>query len=218
MVEETSKTAQINAKSDPLNLHYSDHPSLVLVSKLLDGDNYGQWSRAMRIALSAKNKIGFINGTIKAPSQTDAKFPIWERCNHMVLAWILNSVKSNIVRSVIYAETAVDVWNDLYERFSQGNNTHIYQICQEIVDQRQGHKSVSAYYTKLKALWDELASYHDPISCTCGGFKTLAQREEKERVMQFLMGLNDFFATVRGSILMMSPLPNTRKAHALFLQ
>ncbi|KAL5553960.1 hypothetical protein UlMin_041361 [Ulmus minor] len=36
--------------------------------------------------------------------------------------------------------------------------------------------------------------------------------------MQFLMGLNDSFATVRGSILMMSPLPDTRKAHALVLQ
>ena len=136
----------------------------------------------------------------------------------MVLSWILNSIKSNIAGSVIYVETAVDVWNDLYERFSQGNDTRIYQIRQEIVDQRQGHESVSAYYTKLKALWDELASYHDPISCTCGGFKTLAQREEKERVMQFLMGLNDSFATVRGSILMMSPLPDTRKAHALVLQ
>ncbi|KAL6343755.1 hypothetical protein AAG906_027525 [Vitis piasezkii] len=37
----------------------------------------------------------------------------------------------------------------------------------------------------MKALWDELASYHDPLPCTC----------ENERVVQFLMGLNESYAT-----------------------
>ncbi|KAL5758456.1 hypothetical protein ACOSP7_021067 [Xanthoceras sorbifolium] len=70
----------------------------------------------------------------------------------------------------------------------------------------------------MKSLWDELASYHDSISCNCGGLKGLAEREEKERVMQFLMGLNESFATVQGSIFMMSPLLDIRKVHALILQ
>nr|CAD1834607.1 unnamed protein product [Ananas comosus var. bracteatus] len=51
--------------SDPLVLHHSDHPGMMLVSKPLEGYNYGQWSRAMRISLSAKNKIGFVDGSIK---------------------------------------------------------------------------------------------------------------------------------------------------------
>ena len=51
-----------------------------------------------------------------------------------------------------------------------------------------------------------------------GGLKNFVDEQEKERVMQFLMGLNDSFATVRGSILMMNPLPNTRKTRALVLQ
>ncbi|KAB5520231.1 hypothetical protein DKX38_024550 [Salix brachista] len=48
--------------------------------------------------------------------------------------------------------------------------------------------------------------------------KTLADREEKEKVMQFLMGLNDSYSTVRGSILMMNPIPDTRRVHGLILQ
>ncbi|CAL2263146.1 unnamed protein product [Prunus armeniaca] len=36
--------------------------------------------------------------------------------------------------------------------------------------------------------------------------------------MQFLMGLSDTYSTVRGSILMMNPLPDTRKVHGLVLQ
>ncbi|KAI4338337.1 hypothetical protein L6164_016677 [Bauhinia variegata] len=70
----------------------------------------------------------------------------------------------------------------------------------------------------MKALWDELASYHEPLCCNCGGLKALAEREEKERVMQFLMRLNESYSIIRGSILMMRPLPDTRKAHALLLQ
>ncbi|CAN6681317.1 unnamed protein product [Malus baccata var. baccata] len=204
--------------SDPYTLHHSDHPGLILVSKTLDGNNYGQWSRAMRMGLSAKNKIGFIDGTIKAPAPSDVKHAAWKRSNDMVTLWIVNSVHSDIAGNIMYTETAVAVWNDLRDRFSQSSDSRIYQIRQEIVENRQGQLTVSAYYTKMKALWDELASYHDPFTCTCEGLKGLAEREEKERVMQFLMGLNDSYSVVRGSILMMSPLPDTHRVHGLILQ
>ncbi|RHN75744.1 putative transcription factor interactor and regulator CCHC(Zn) family [Medicago truncatula] len=36
--------------------------------------------------------------------------------------------------------------------------------------------------------------------------------------MQFLMGLNDSYSTVRSNILMMSPLPNVRQAYSLVIQ
>ncbi|TQE05251.1 hypothetical protein C1H46_009108 [Malus baccata] len=107
---------------------------------------------------------------------------------------------------------------DLEVRFSQGNDSRIYQIRQEIVEQRQGQLSVSDYYTQLRALWDELASYYEPIAYDCEGSKTRVAREETEKVMQFLMGLNETYSTLRGSILMMNPLPDTRCVHRLVLQ
>jgi len=36
--------------------------------------------------------------------------------------------------------------------------------------------------------------------------------------MQLLMGLNEPYSTMRGSILMMSPIPDTRRVHGLILQ
>ncbi|RVW30294.1 hypothetical protein CK203_053950 [Vitis vinifera] len=47
----------------------------------------------------------------------------------------------------------------------------------------------------MKALWDELASYHDPLACSCGGMKDLTKREENEEVMQFPMGPKESYAT-----------------------
>nr|DAD30130.1 TPA_asm: hypothetical protein HUJ06_031598 [Nelumbo nucifera] len=203
---------------DPLTLHPSNTSGLVLVNTLLDGRNYGEWSRLMRLSLSAKNKLGFIDGSVKAPPTTDPRYPLWQCCNDLVISWILHSRQPNIARSVIFSGTATIVWNDLYDRFSQGDESRIYQIRQEIAECRQGSLSVSAYYTKLKGLWDELKSYQEPITCSCGMMKKIADREKKERAMQFLMGLNATFSQVRGSILMMNPLPDTRKVHGLILQ
>ncbi|CAL9005330.1 unnamed protein product [Prunus brigantina] len=216
----TDSTTLTNSStiSNPLVLHHSDTPGRTLVNAPLKGNNYGQWSRSMRLSLSAKNKLGLIDWSIKAPSLTDAKFPMWQRCNDMVLSWLLHSVHPDIASSVLYSDTAAAVWNDLKDRFSQSNNSRIYQIRQEIVECRQGQQSVSIYYTKLRALWDELSTYHEPLICDCEGLKKLADREEKEKVMQFLMGLNDSYSTVRGSILMMNPIPDTRRVHGLILQ
>jgi hypothetical protein len=118
----------------------------------------------------------------------------------------------------MYTESVAAIWNDLKERFSQNSDSRIYQIRQEIIENHQGQLSVSSYYTKMKALWDELASCHDPLVCTCAGLKGLTEREEKKRVMQFLMGLNESYSTIRGSILMMNPLPDTQRVHGLILQ
>ena len=72
--------------SNPYFTHHSDHPGLVLVSKPLNGDNYSVWKRAMMMALNSKNKLGFINGRISAPSEkTDPNgYVTWSRCNDMV--------------------------------------------------------------------------------------------------------------------------------------
>ncbi|CAN6688768.1 unnamed protein product [Malus baccata var. baccata] len=158
MTEPTKPDEKSMEFSDPYTIHPSDHTGLILVSKTLDGNNYGQWSRAMCMGLSAKNKIGFIDGTIKAPSLLDAKYVAWKRCNDMVTLWIANSVHSEIASSIMYTENAAAVWNDLKDRFSQSSDSRIYQIRQEIVESCQGQLSVSAYYTKMKALWDESTS------------------------------------------------------------
>ncbi|RVW84005.1 hypothetical protein CK203_047294 [Vitis vinifera] len=48
-------------------LHRGDHPELVLVSHLLIGPNYNTWGRAMLMALNAKHKLGFVDGSISQP-------------------------------------------------------------------------------------------------------------------------------------------------------
>ncbi|CAA3022790.1 uncharacterized protein LOC111406837 [Olea europaea subsp. europaea] len=213
------ENSSLTMNENPLTLHSSDNLSLILVSKVLEPHNYGQWSRAMRIGLSAKNKIGLIDGSIEMPSPTNKTFHSWQRCNDMVLSWILNSVSPDIASNVIYMDSASTVWKDLYDRFSQGNESRIYQIQKLLnTDKIQIQSPSTSTKKKKKALWDELAFYQEPFTCTCGGRKKVNERMEKEILMQFLLGLNETYAAVRGIILMMSPLSDTRKAFSITLQ
>lgn len=201
--------------SDPLFLHASDHPSMILVPKVLDGTNYAMWKRSMLVSLSAKNKLGFIKGTIHTPDEDDPKHSLWQRCNDMVLSWILNSLNQELANSVLYLETPSEIWTDLQERFSQGDFSHHYQTQQFIVELKQNQDSIFSYYTKIKMLWDELTTCSPSITCTCGGQKDLKEKEEKIRLGQFLMGLNETYSALRGQIMLMYPLPTVKKAYSL---
>lgn len=97
--------------SNPYFIHHSDHPGMVIVSKPLNGDNYATWNRTSMISLSAKNKLSFVDGTLKAHSaKTNPNdFASWHRCNDMILSWILNSLEPDIADSVIYSTTAHEI-------------------------------------------------------------------------------------------------------------
>ena len=111
------------AIDDPISpyfLHHSDNPSLVLVSQQLTGDNYTSWSRAMMIALSVKNKLGFVNGTISQLEEADLLGP-WVRNNNIVISWILNSVSKEILASILFTDSVHEIWVDLRDCFQQSN-------------------------------------------------------------------------------------------------
>ncbi|KAJ9687081.1 hypothetical protein PVL29_015796 [Vitis rotundifolia] len=63
-VIESSKVSAMEDMSNPFFLHSGDHLGLNLVSHHLIGSNYNTWSKVMAMALTTKNKIGFVDGTI----------------------------------------------------------------------------------------------------------------------------------------------------------
>jgi len=94
---------------DPYYIHPSNDINHAIVTQLLEGDNHATWSRAMMMSLEAKNKLGCIDGIIKAPSETDPKYRAWRRCNQIVKSWILNSISPSLTNTVIFSDTAADV-------------------------------------------------------------------------------------------------------------
>ncbi|XP_068503970.1 uncharacterized protein [Phaseolus vulgaris] len=161
--EGTSNAAK-SAAMDPTNLyyvHHSDQPGHMLVSTKLNDANYQSWKTTMVHALTAKKKLGFVDGTIEMPSQEKdpSQFELWNQCNSMILSWLSHSIEAEITAGVIHGKTARQVWEDLRDQFAQKNAPAIFQIQKAITTMSQGTMTVASYYIKLKALWDELELY-----------------------------------------------------------
>lgn len=55
--------SSVSDSSSPLYLNSSNSLGKVLVSQVFDGFGFGAWKRPMIIALSVKNKLGFVDGS-----------------------------------------------------------------------------------------------------------------------------------------------------------
>ncbi|XP_021888991.1 uncharacterized protein LOC110807975 [Carica papaya] len=209
---------QSDDPQNPFFLHGADHPSLVLVSNLLNGNNYNTWERAIKIALTVKNKLGSIDGSYDQPSNTDSHAAAWSRCNSMVISWLLNAVTKEIADSLLYHESAQSIWTNLQLRYQQSNAPRIYQLKQSMNNLVQGSLSINAFYTRMKTIRDDLKTYQPAPTCHCGNMKAWNDYQEQEFVMTFLMGLNPSYAAVRAQILMMECSLSILKVFLLVVQ
>ncbi|XP_028800665.1 uncharacterized protein LOC114755936 [Neltuma alba] len=117
----------------PLYLHPSDTQGAAIIPQILVGsENYNVWSWAMQIALRGKQKLGFIDGTCLKESQDPALQDQWERCNAVVLSWILNSISKELANGVVFYQNAHLVWTDLKERYDKVTGSRIFSIYREI--------------------------------------------------------------------------------------
>nr|XP_033510946.1 uncharacterized protein LOC108944413 [Nicotiana tomentosiformis] len=195
----TGSTSSVSTPdaNHPYYLHSFDASGMSLVSTPFDERDFSCWRRSMLIAISAKNKLGFINGTWGEPSLNATEYPQWSR-------------------------TAKDLWSNLEHKFGQSSGAKLCHLQKEISKLAQGNSSIASYFTTLKRLWDELYSLNSHFGCICDcicdGKMKIAKFMEDQRVIQFLVGLNDVYAQARENILMKSPLPGIDQSYSLLLQ
>lgn len=167
--------------------------------------------------LLGKNKLGFLLGTCRKEMYPSNLHNLWDRFNAIVLAWIMNTVSKDLLSSVIYASDSHKVWEDLRERFDKVNASRAFYLHKEIVTLVQYTFSVSAYFSRLRMLWDELEALAPHPSCACPESKDYATHFQMQKLWQFLMGLNESYAHVKSKVLMTSPLPIINQAYAMII-
>lgn len=86
-------------QSSPYFLHPTD-TGLKIVSTIYDGVGFKGWKWAVTIALSGKNKLGFIDGSIKRSTTNEGHAKAWDRVNDIVIGWLLNAMNEKIAQSV----------------------------------------------------------------------------------------------------------------------
>uniref|UniRef100_A0A7C8Z3N9 Retrotransposon Copia-like N-terminal domain-containing protein n=1 Tax=Opuntia streptacantha TaxID=393608 RepID=A0A7C8Z3N9_OPUST len=208
--------------SHDLFLHPSDNPNNVLISDVLNGRNYGTWKKSIEIALIAKNKLGFVLGTCTKPEATSPLLSQWDRCDKMVISWLLHAVEKKIADSILFSSSSRQIWLDLEQRFGQSDGTKFFQVKKDLYSISQGNRDIASYFTEIKKLWDEYESMLSVPTCSCGincaTYIHDQKMKEREQLIQLLVGLNDVYKGVRGNILMSRPLPNVSEAYYMLLQ
>ncbi|KAJ0512436.1 putative retrotransposon gag domain, retrotransposon Copia-like protein [Helianthus annuus] len=199
---DTSTSATMISKldiGDPLYLHPSDSSTLTIVSIKLKGtENYPVWSNAMRLALEAKNKYGFIDGKCIKPKDDQVLANQWDRCNSVVITWLLNSISEELFLGQVFSKLASEVWTDLRESFNKVDGSVVYDLYKRINGISQNGSTVAEYYNKLTTMWKQFDAMVQLPTCSCQAAKDYNDFSTLIKLMQFLMGLDDVYQPVIG--------------------
>nr|XP_016503252.1 PREDICTED: uncharacterized protein LOC107821335 [Nicotiana tabacum] len=75
----------------------------------------------------------------------------------------------------------------------------------------------SAYFSKLRELWDKYETLTPPPSCGCPESVKHAEHYQLQKLYKFLTGLNDSYENANDQILMTRPLPNINQTYAMIV-
>ncbi|GKE86818.1 ribonuclease H-like domain-containing protein [Tanacetum coccineum] len=170
--EPSGSTVLINNldADNPLHVQNSDNSSSVIIHfKHLGTENYRIWSGAVKLALQARNKYGFVDGTClrECYATSDVLSSQWDRCNAMVLTWIMNVVSQNVYIGLVYSENVACVWKELKETYDNINGYVFYNLLQKNNIVKQGGSSIEDYYHRLNSLCREFDALTKLPKCTC---------------------------------------------------
>ncbi|GJZ14961.1 ribonuclease H-like domain-containing protein [Tanacetum coccineum] len=120
-------------------------------------------------ALQARNKYGFVDGSCLKESYatSDVLSAQWDRCNVMVLTWIMNVASQDVYMGLVYSENVAVVWKELRETYDKVDGSVVYNVLQKINTVKQGGSSVADYYHRLNSLWREFDALTKLPKCTC---------------------------------------------------
>lgn len=88
-----------------LCLQPSDHPGMQLVSTPLTGNNFYQWSRAVKRALGARNKLELLDGRLPELELNSRYYKAWLIVDYMTSNWITNSISKELVNAFTHLDT-----------------------------------------------------------------------------------------------------------------
>ncbi|XP_074374820.1 uncharacterized protein LOC141715243 [Apium graveolens] len=143
---------------NPLFIHPSDGPLSVSVSKLQGASDYRSWKRSFKIQLSAKRKLAFLNGTVIRDPADAIQAAQWDTCNDLVIFWLHSNVSEGIKQSILFINSASEVWSQLEKRFLLSNGSRKYKLNKDLFALKQNNMKLNDYFTTLSSLWEEIES------------------------------------------------------------
>ncbi|TMW89362.1 hypothetical protein EJD97_017268, partial [Solanum chilense] len=169
--------------NNPLYIHPSDNPSLILVPVSFEGVGYRSWRRGVMRSLSVKNKLGFITGEFKRPSSTSPQFRQWERCDNMIQKDI-NDLSQGVLDVNVYYTRMKKLWEEL-SNLSINNQCSCTCSCggKEVMHKAEQDRRLIQFLMGLNEVYTVIRGnilMMNPLPSMAQAFALLVQ-EEKQR-------------------------------------
>ncbi|XP_071713120.1 uncharacterized protein [Rutidosis leptorrhynchoides] len=119
------------------------------------------------ISLQTKNKLVVIDGSIEKYETDNVLAMHWDRCNSVVLSWILNSISEELFSGQVFSQLAKTVWDELKETYDIIDGSITFNLYQSVNTVSQNGSPIFDYYHKLNALWKQFDALVKLPSCTC---------------------------------------------------
>ena len=142
------------------------------VTERLTCDNFLVWRAQVLPAIRGSRLMGILDGSVVQPSMMirvekadktveeveNPAYGTWLSQDQQLLAYLLSSMSKEILVQVSSHEHAADLWKPITQMFSSQSRSKILQIRSQLSREKKGDSSVSAYFSKMKGLADEIGA------------------------------------------------------------
>ncbi|KAJ7954402.1 Retrovirus-related Pol polyprotein from transposon TNT 1-94 [Quillaja saponaria] len=197
----------------------NDNPSLQISPMKFDGNNFLAWSRSCLLFIQARGLYGYVIGSKSKPADGDPLLESWISENSLVMSWLINSMQPQISRGYLLLDSADKMWTALCQTYSQvGNDIQVFELRKKLHETTQGELTIAQYFAELSGLWQELDYYQEYQPVHPADAASYKKVVDKERVYDFLAGLNLEYDQIRVQVLGRDPFPNLRQSYAYVQQ
>ncbi|KAK3437210.1 hypothetical protein EUGRSUZ_C01993 [Eucalyptus grandis] len=158
----------------------------------LNEKNYLKWSQFVKTYLKGKERLSHLLRT--DPTPEDPTFNAWDEANSIIMSWLWDSMDLAISDTCMFLKTAKEIWDSIRRTYSKARDAvQVYEIKVKTSATKQGSKTMKCA--------DDAAI-----------LKTFI---EKDRVYDFLAGLNSEFDQVMIQILGNEEIPSLEETITL---
>ncbi|XP_057540796.1 uncharacterized protein LOC130818653 [Amaranthus tricolor] len=151
----------------------------------------------------------------QTPTTIRPNYNQWAQKDAMVIAWIIENIDGDIVNQFLDYTTAHSLWQGIEGLLGCGRDElQIFDLSSKAATLKQNNDTIEVYYGKLNMLWKEIdRRMPNPMNCPqdITEFNKYIQRQ---RLYQFLTGINDSLDKEKRDILNSEPLPMVETAYA----
>ncbi|KAL4352750.1 hypothetical protein GQ457_06G024020 [Hibiscus cannabinus] len=146
------------------------------ISIRLDNTNYLLWRQQVLFTIESLALDGHVDGTLLVPSQyvlgeggakvSNPEYVSYKQQDSALCSWLLSSIGTSILPSLVNCKTALDIWTKVQSLFSVSSTTRIMHLHCSLKSLRKRDQSMGEYLSQIQSICDNLAACGNPLTET----------------------------------------------------